>query len=79
MSMDNTNDIMLQPPEMISEKDLLYLADMLNWNLNAAKKAQHAAGELQLTDAQEALHSVGQMHQRHYDMLLEHLQTKPLN
>ncbi|MFS0559659.1 hypothetical protein AB1K91_02860 [Terribacillus sp. 179-K 1B1 HS] len=75
----NTNDIMLQPPEMISEKDLLYLTDMLNWNLNAAKKAQHAAREVQLTDAQEALHTVGQMHQRHYDMLLEHLQTKPLN
>ncbi|PAE09201.1 hypothetical protein CHI12_02615 [Terribacillus saccharophilus] len=79
MPAKNQQNVMLQPPEMVSEKDLLYLSDMLNWNLNAAKKAQHAAGEVQLTDAQEALHTIGQMHQRHYDMLLEHLKTKPLN
>ncbi len=43
------------------------------------KKHSTLPGEVQLTDAQEALHTIGQMHQRHYDMLLEHLQTKPLN
>ncbi len=43
MPAENPQNVMLQPPEMISGKDLLYLSDMLNWNLNAAKKAQHAA------------------------------------
>ncbi|SEB07634.1 hypothetical protein SAMN05421743_11567 [Thalassobacillus cyri] len=72
---------MPQPPNMVSGKDQLYITDMLSWNLNACKKAHFYAQQCQDPELQAALEQAGQMHQRHYDKILQHLndQSQPLN
>ncbi|SDP50942.1 hypothetical protein [Halobacillus aidingensis] len=67
---------MSQVPEIVSTKDQLYLADMLSWNLNACKKAHFFAQNCQTPEIQAALEEAGQMHQRHYDKLLNHLNSQ---
>lgn len=70
---------MPQVPEVISTKDLLYLSDMLSWNLNACKKAHFYAQNCQTTEIQQALEEAGQMHQRHYNKILGHLNIQQPN
>nr|WP_051382234.1 hypothetical protein [Sediminibacillus terrae] len=70
---------MQQPPNMISEKDLLYITDMLSWNLNASKKANFYAEQCQLPEIKQALDTTAKMHQRHYQQILSHLNTQPGN
>ncbi|GGH75284.1 rubrerythrin [Pullulanibacillus pueri] len=65
---------MPQPPAIISTKDHLYLEDMLSWNLNAIKKAHFFAQNVQDPDIQRAITQMAQMHQRHYQTLLNHIQ-----
>lgn len=79
-------NIMPQPPTMVSTKDQLYLSDMLSWNLLAAKKAHFYAGFCQNQELKSSLEQTAQMHQRHYEKLLQHLnqnaqpqQQSPLN
>ncbi|MFC3040414.1 hypothetical protein ACFOGI_09100 [Virgibacillus xinjiangensis] len=36
-------NMMMEPPQVLSTKDTHYLSDMLNWNLIAAKKANFYA------------------------------------
>lgn len=62
-----------QPPQMISVKDHLYLTDMLSWNLLASKKAHFYATQCQDQQVIEWINHFGQMHQRHYDAILAHL------
>ncbi|MBM0066207.1 hypothetical protein [Alkalicoccobacillus gibsonii] len=64
---------MQEPPQVISVKDHLYLNDMLSWNLLAMKKANFYASYCQDTEIKEAITQAGQMHQRHYERLLNHL------
>ncbi|GAX89034.1 hypothetical protein EFBL_0648 [Effusibacillus lacus] len=66
---------MQTPPEVITTKDLLYLRDALSWELGAMKKCAHFAQECLDSDIRQAIEQAGQMHQRHYNMLLQHLQT----
>ncbi|MFC7322205.1 hypothetical protein [Halobacillus campisalis] len=66
---------MEQVPNIVSTKDELYITDMLSWNLNACKKAHFFAQQCQTPELQQALEDAGQMHQRHYDKILEHLNT----
>ncbi|WP_181349566.1 hypothetical protein [Thalassobacillus sp. CUG 92003] len=72
---------MKQPPHIVSTKDQLYLTDMLSWNLNACKKAHFFAQQCQTQELQAALEQAGEMHQRHYNKILEHLNTQqtPVN
>ncbi|WP_053218737.1 hypothetical protein [Virgibacillus senegalensis] len=70
---------MQQPPSMISSKDLLYLTDMLSWNLNATKKAHFYASQSQIPEIHQALEAACQMHQRHYQQILDHLNSQPGN
>lgn len=72
-SQQQTTGFMKQPPDIVTVKDSLYLTDMLSWNLIAIKKAHFFA--TQCTDSQviNALTRCGQMHQRHYDTILSHL------
>ncbi|MBN8235481.1 hypothetical protein JF544_09470 [Halobacillus kuroshimensis] len=67
---------MAQAPDVVTIKDQLYLADMLSWNLNACKKAHFFAQNCQTPEIQAALDEAGQMHQRHYNKILEHLNTQ---
>ncbi|MDD4036415.1 MAG: spore coat protein [Bacilli bacterium] len=61
-------------PQMISTKDLSYIADMLNWNLVAAKKTFHFANETNDQDVVNELNKVMAMHQKHYNTILNLLQ-----
>lgn len=70
---------MTQVPEMVSTKDQLYITDMLSWNLLACKKAHFFAQNCQTPEIQAALEEAGQMHQRHYNKILNHLNTKKPN
>lgn len=70
--------LMMEPPQIITTKDHLYLKDMLSWQLNAMKKCAHFANECTDTDVKQALNNAGHMHLRHYQMLLKHCQTDNL-
>lgn len=63
------------PPKVITTKDYLYLKDGMSWLLDAMKKCSHFAGECTDPVIRQALDRAGQMHQRHYQMLLRHLQN----
>ncbi len=67
--------VMQQPPQVITGKDLLYLKDQLSWELLATKKCRHFAGECTDPEIAQAIDKAGQMHQRHYQLLLGHLQN----
>lgn len=73
MNMQNQQGIMQQPPGVISTKDSLYLTDMMSWNLLSAKKAHFFAGQCQDPEIKAEAEKCGQMHQRHYQQLLGHL------
>ena len=64
-----------QPPKVITTKDILYLKDQLSWELVAMKKCYHFARECSDSDISQAIDQAGQMHQRHYELLLKHLQN----
>ncbi|KMK77580.1 hypothetical protein [Alkalihalobacillus pseudalcaliphilus] len=64
-----------EPPAILSTKDSLYLTDMLSWNLLAMKKAHFYAQQCTDQDIKQALEQAGQMHERHYQTLLPHLQS----
>ncbi|MCT2535937.1 hypothetical protein NC661_08445 [Aquibacillus koreensis] len=72
----NQNQIMPQPPNQVSSKDLLYLTDMLSWNLNATKKAHFFAQQCTIPEVKNALEQVCQMHQNHYNKILQHLNNQ---
>lgn len=71
---NNPQSFMSSPPVMTT-KDLSYVNDMLSWNLLAMKKAHFAAQNCQDPEIKSALDSYGQMHQRHYQTILSHLQS----
>ena len=73
---------MQQPPAILSTKDLSYINDMLSWNLLAMKKAHFTQSDaLSRFIDKSNIEKCGQMHQRHYEKILhhlqEHLQTQP--
>ncbi|GAB7057493.1 hypothetical protein JCM16163A_42420 [Paenibacillus sp. YK5] len=63
------------PPRVITTKDLLYLKDALSWELNAFKKFHFFAQQTINPQLKQAFDKAGQMHQRHYQKLLTHLQV----
>ncbi|WP_413378579.1 hypothetical protein [Alkalihalobacillus sp. 1P02AB] len=65
-----------EPPAILSTKDSLYLSDMLSWNLVAMKKAHFYAGQCPDPEIKQALENAGQMHERHYEKILSHLQPQ---
>jgi hypothetical protein len=73
MNTSNQQVVYQQPPAIISTKDTLYLTDMLSWNLLAMKKAHFYAQQCQDAELKTAFDQCGQMHQRHYERILTHL------
>ncbi|TVY10758.1 ferritin-like domain-containing protein [Paenibacillus cremeus] len=63
------------PPRVITTKDLSYLKDAMSWELSAFKKFHFFAQQAQNPQIKQALDKAGQMHQRHYQKLLTHLQV----
>ncbi|WP_067844014.1 hypothetical protein [Amphibacillus sediminis] len=76
--MNQTNqanqNIMAQPPTMVSTKDLLYLTDMLSWNLVAIKKSHFFEQHCQNQEIKQAVEQVCQLHEKHYDVILNYAQ-----
>jgi hypothetical protein len=64
-----------EPPKVITAKDLNYVKDALSWELVAFKKLHFFAQQATDPDVKQALEKAGQMHQRHYQTLLGHLQN----
>ncbi|MFB6467836.1 ferritin-like domain-containing protein [Cytobacillus sp. Hz8] len=73
--MNNAQSPMPSPPEAITTKDLLYLKDVLSWELLAAKKFHFLATQVSNGEIQQALDQAGRMHQDHYQRILSHLQV----
>lgn len=73
-----TQAVMNQPPQVITTKDLAYLADHMSWQLTALKKCHHYANECTDQEVVNLLNQAGQMHLRHYQMLLKHCQQNNL-
>ncbi len=63
------------PPRVITTKDTMYLKDALSWELIAFKKFHFYAQQVTDPQIKQALDKAGQMHQRHYQKLLTHLQV----
>lgn len=61
------------PPRVITTKDALYIKDALSWMLITFKKFHHFAQEATDPQVKQALDKAGQMHQKHYQRLLNHL------
>ncbi|MDP4099431.1 hypothetical protein OIN60_22195 [Paenibacillus sp. P96] len=65
--------ILSVPPQVITIKDHLYLKDQLSWELITMKKCSHFAAECSDPEIAQAIQQAGQMHERHYELLLKHL------
>jgi len=76
MNMQNQQIMYQEPPAVISTKDALYLTDMLSWNLLSMKKAHFYSEHCQDQALKTAFDSCGQMHQRHYERILTHLNNQ---
>lgn len=59
---------------MISGKDLDYIKDMLNWNFIAAKKTKSYLEHVNDADVNKIFNQVNEMHQKHYNTLLNILE-----
>lgn len=66
-------NVMPEPPAVLTSKDHLYITDMLSWNLLAMKKAHFYANHCQDKEVVQALENVGKMHQKHYETILKQL------
>lgn len=58
-------------PDIISTKDLAYLEDMFNWNMNASKKALHFQKEVKSVDVKDILERCAKMHAVICERLIE--------
>lgn len=66
---------MSQPPQVLSTKDDAYLTDALSWELLAAKKAHSFASQCSNQQVKHQVEQLCQLHQQHYNILLNHLST----
>ncbi|SDH46204.1 hypothetical protein SAMN04489735_102635 [Aneurinibacillus thermoaerophilus] len=67
--------IMMTPPAVMTTKDVLYVKDQMSWLLVAMKKCSHYAQECADPQIKQIIDRAGQMHQRHYNTLLQHCQN----
>lgn len=57
-------------PNIISVKDLLYIEDMLNWNIIMNKKIFNFLDCIEDSEILDLLNRIKKMHSKHYDELL---------
>lgn len=67
-------NMMMEPPQMLSMKDQLYLSDVLNRNLITAMKAKFYAGQCTVSTIKNACQLVAAMHEQHYQTFPSQLQ-----
>ncbi len=71
-----TGQVMSEPPNVISTKDLNYLRDAMAWEIVAMKKCHNFAQQCQDQQIKQEIDKAGQMHQKHYQCLLKHVDPK---
>ena len=57
-------------PNIISVKDLLYIEDMLNWNIIMNKKIFNFVDCIEDSEILDLLNKIKKIHSKHYDELL---------
>jgi hypothetical protein len=57
----------------LTEKDLLYMKDMMSWELVAAKKAYQYAHQTMEPESKQLMFQIAQKHQQNVDRVLQHL------
>lgn len=62
---------MNQAPKMISTKDLAYLSDMADWNMNANKECNHFANEVQDEEIKTMILETGKMHRENFEKIIQ--------
>ncbi|GEN33383.1 MULTISPECIES: hypothetical protein [Aneurinibacillus] len=67
--------VMTTPPNVMTTKDVHYVKDQLSWLLVAMKKCNHYSQECTDPQVKQLIDRAGQMHQRHYNTLLQHCQN----
>lgn len=65
---------MKETPYMITSKDLLYLEDMMNWNLIMNKKIKEYLECVDSEEVKELLNKAKKMHKKHFKEILTILQ-----
>ncbi|RKD21875.1 hypothetical protein BEP19_14080 [Ammoniphilus oxalaticus] len=73
--MHNQQPLIMTPPAVVTTKDSMYLKDGMSWLLLAAKKCAHYANEAECSQVQQMLNQMGQLHLKHYKLLLRHCQN----
>ena len=68
---------MNEPPNVITTKDLTYLTDAMSWELLAMKKCRQYASFCTDAEIQIQIDKAGELHQKHYNLLLKYLQSNP--
>jgi len=66
---------MPEPPQIVTSKDYSYLTDALSWELDVIKKFNHFAQESQDAKTKNLIKRAAQIHQKHYTILLKHLNS----
>ncbi|MBE3563585.1 MAG: hypothetical protein IMX05_07705 [Hydrogenibacillus schlegelii] len=66
---------MLQPPTIVSTKDLLYLKDILTWQLLTLKQLHHYGREMKMPALKQLSGQLIEMHRQHAQTILGHLKT----
>jgi hypothetical protein len=75
MQMQNMQAPIPNPPRAITTKDLLYIKDVLSWELMAFKKFHFFAQQVSSPELKQVLEKIANMHQNHFQRLLPHLQV----
>lgn len=68
---------MAEPPNVITTKDLSYIKDAMSWELLAMKKCRQSASFATDPEIKQAIDKAGQLHQKHYNDMLQYLQSNP--
>ena len=65
---------MKDTPNIITSKDLLYIEDMMNWNLVMNKKIKEYSECVESDEVKEILLKAKKMHKKHFKDLLDILE-----
>ena len=66
---------MKKVPTMISTKDLMYISDMFNWHLIAAKKTEEFAKSMDDKECHSKLSELCRLHYDSCEMLIKLLES----
>lgn len=61
---------MSEVPKMISTKDLLYIEDMMNWNMVYSKKCHMYKSMISNSEIKKFVDTIAKMHTEHYEKFL---------